>query len=260
MMLKDKTAVITGAASGIGRATAIAMAQAGAQVVCADINEGAAVETAKLAAETDAVKTLALKVDVCEVEEIDRMVAAAVADFSRIDVIVNAAGITKHCDILDLTEDDWDRMYRINVRGTFFCLQRAAQQMIKQGAGVIINLASIAGRGYIKTSNVAYSSGKGAVISMTKTAAQQLGRYNINVNAICPGVTITPMVENLFRTRAEELGVAVDEIRREMETGIPIGRLNDPEDIAGMAVFLASPAARNITGQAYNVDGGLVPS
>ena len=260
MQLKDKVILITGAGSGIGRATAIAMAQAGARVVCADINEQAAQHSAQLATASNAVDTLTLGVDVCEVSAIEQMIASTVEKFERLDIIVNAAGITRQSDILNITEDDWDRTYRINVRGTFFCLQRAAQQMIKQGSGVIINLASIAGRGYINTSNVAYSSGKGAVISMTKTAAQQLGRYNINVNAICPGVTETPMVEQLFATRAQEQGVSIDEIRRGVEATIPIGRVNRPEDIAGMAVFLASPAARNITGQAYNVDGGLVTS
>ena len=260
MILKDKIVLITGAGGGIGRASAIAMAQAGAHVACADINEAAANETAKLVAEAGPVRVLALTVDVCEVAAIEQMIAAVVAEFGRLDVIVNAAAITRHAGILDITQDDWDRTYRVNVRGTFFCLQHAAQQMIKQGSGIIINLASIAGRGYIHTSNVAYASGKGAIISMTKTAAQQLGQYNINVNAICPGVTATPMIDQIFEKRAAERGVTVDEVRREIEATIPIGRVNRPEDIAAMAVFLASPAARNITAQAYNVDGGLVPS
>ena len=132
--------------------------------------------------------------------------------------------------------------------------------MIEGGGGRIINIASVAGRGYIGTSNAAYAASKGAVISMTKTAAQQLGRHDINVNAICPGVTLTPMVERLLSDRAEATGASLEEVRAKATRHIPIGRANEPEDIAAMAVFLASPAARNITGQAYNVDGGLVPS
>jgi NAD(P)-dependent dehydrogenase (short-subunit alcohol dehydrogenase family) len=142
----------------------------------------------------------------------------------------------------------------------FFCLQRAAREMIRQGGGRIINIASIAGRGYAGTSNAAYAASKGAVIALTKTAAQQLGRHNINVNAICPGITRTALGERSAVARAAERGVSVEQLRAEAERRIPIGRANTPEDIAAMAVFLASPGARNITGQAYNVDGGLVPS
>jgi len=259
MILKGKVCLVTGAGTGIGEATAVAMAEAGAAVVAADINEQGAQATAARIAETGA-KGLALAVDVCEVEQIDRMVQSVVDEFGRLDVIVNNAGITKPVRIMDLTEEDWDSMYRVNVRGVFFCLQRAAQQMIAQGSGVIINMASIAGRGYIKTSNAAYSSGKGAVISLTKTAAQQLGEYNINVNAICPGITYTPMQELLVGQLCEREGITQEEALAQMTDSIPIRRMNGPEDIAAMAVFLASPSARNVSGQAYNVDGGLVPS
>lgn len=260
MILQDKVVLVTGAGSGgIGEATVMAMAEAGAIVAAADINEQAAQATAAKAAEKGA-KTLALAVDVCEVAQIDRMVQAVVDEYGRLDAIVNNAGITKHVYIMDLSEDDWDSMYRVNVRGVFFCLQRAARQMIPQGSGVIINIASIAGRGFIQTSNAAYSSGKGAVISLTKTAAQQLGRHNINVNAICPGVTHTAMVDRLVNERVEQQGITKEAAIEQIAGTIPLRRLNGPEDIAAMAVFLASPGARNITGQAYNVDGGLVPS
>ena len=132
--------------------------------------------------------------------------------------------------------------------------------MIGQGGGRIINIASIAGRGYAGTSNAAYAASKGAVIALTKTASQQLARHNINVNAICPGVTRTELGARNAAERAAERGITVAEYQAEADARIPIGRANQPEDIAAMAVFLASPGARNITGQAYNVDGGLVPS
>ncbi len=160
---------------------------------------------------------------------------------------------------MDLTEDDWDRIHNVNARGVFFCLQGAARVMIEQGGGRIINIASVAGRGYINTSNAAYAASKGAVISLTKTAAQQLGPHNINVNAICPGVTNTPMGDAIAIVKAKEQGVSVEEARRGALETIPIRRANEPEDIAALAVFLASPGARNITAQSYNVDGGLVP-
>ena len=134
-----------------------------------------------------------------------------------------------------------------------------AQELIKQGqGGRIINIASIAGKGYSGISNAAYAASKGAVIAMTYIAAHQLGRHDINVNAICPGDTITAMSETTMAGRAAALGVPVSELLAQRAVNIPIGRANDPEDIAAMAVFLAGQGARNITGQTFNVDGGLV--
>jgi NAD(P)-dependent dehydrogenase (short-subunit alcohol dehydrogenase family) len=259
MILKDKVVLVTGSGNGIGAAIAIAMAEAGATLISADIDYAAAQRTADKAA-TYQVKTLPVQVDVREVASIDAMLAKAVAAFGRLDVIVNNAGVTRRAYIMDLTEDDWDRIHTVNARGVFFCLQGAARIMIEQGGGRIINIASIAGRGYLNTSNAAYAASKGAVISLTKTAAQQLGRYNINVNAICPGVTNTPMGDAIAEIKAKEQGVSVAEARENALKTIPIHRANEPEDIAAMAVFLASDAARNITAQAINVDGGLVPS
>ena len=161
---------------------------------------------------------------------------------------------------MDIDEADWDRMHRVNSKGVFFAMQRAAQQMIEQGEGRIINMASIAGRGFSATSNAAYAASKGAVLAMTYVAAHQLGPKNINVNAICPGVTFTDLVYKLIEDRAEEQGRTVEEMREIFERPIPIRRGNDPSDVAALAVFLASPGARNITGQGYNVDGGLINS
>jgi len=259
MILKDKVVLVTGAGAGIGEAIAIAMAEAGAQVVSADIDAAAAQKTADAAAAFQA-KTLALETDVGNVTEIDAMVDRTVDEFGRLDIIVNNAGVTRRAHIMDLTEEDWDRIHRVNAKGVFFCLQRAARTMIEQGEGRIINIASIAGRGYAGTSNAAYAASKGAVIALTKTASQQLGPHNINVNAICPGVTRTPLSDRNLAVRAEEQGVSLEEALKNHLKPIPIGRANQAEDIAAMAVFLASPGARNITGQAYNVDGGLVLS
>jgi len=258
-VLQDQVALVTGAGSGIGQAIALALAEAGATVAVADIDAAAARHTAERAAQKG-VRTLAVEVDCGDVKSIDAMVARTVAEFGRLDIMVNNAGVTRHADIMDLTEEDWDRIHRVNAKGVFFCLQRAAREMTKTGGGRIINIASISGRGYVGASNAAYAASKGAVIALTKMAAQQLGRYNINVNAICPGVTRTELGMRNAATRAAERGLTVEQLQAAQEAEIPIRRANTPEDIAAMAVFLASPGARNITGQAYNVDGGLVPS
>ncbi len=259
MLLENQVVLITGAGTGIGAGVAQAMAEAGANVVCADINAEAAQETADAAARAG-VESQALAADVGDVDAIEAMLDAAMERFGRLDVIVNNAGVTRKAYIMDLTEADWDRIHRVNSKGVFFCLQGAARRMIEQGGGRIINMASIAGRGYQGTSNAAYAASKGAVIALTKTAAQQLGRHNITVNAICPGVTRTALLEQIFATQQETDGISREDAEARAARPIPLRRINEPEDIAAMAVFLASPGARNITGQAYNVDGGLITS
>ena len=258
MELQDKIALVTGAAQGIGRATALHLAEAGATLAVADINAAGAEDTSAVIAESGH-ESLAIHADVGNVADIDRMIADTRDAFGRIDIIVNNAGVTRYLYVMDIEEADWDRIHRVNARGVFFCMQRAAREMIDQGnGGRIINIASIAGKGYSGTSNAAYAASKGAVISMTMIAADQLGRHDINVNAICPGVTETELSINNMQARAEASGVSVSELREARATRIPIGRANEPDDIAAMARFLAGPGARNITGQSYNVDGGLV--
>jgi NAD(P)-dependent dehydrogenase (short-subunit alcohol dehydrogenase family) len=257
-MLHGKTALVTGAAVGIGRACALALSEAGANVVCADIDAAGAKATADAIAAFQR-PSLAVAADVGDLGQIDSMVKQALAAFGQIDIAVNNAGVTRRADIMELTEADWDRIHRVNAKGVFFCLQRVAREMIPRRTGRIINIASIAGKGYAGTSNAAYAASKGAVISLTRTAAQQLAKHDINVNAICPGVTRTALSEANLAARARETGVSVEEMERIRASAIPLRRANDPEDIAAMAVFLASPGARNITGQSYNVDGGIVP-
>jgi meso-butanediol dehydrogenase / (S,S)-butanediol dehydrogenase / diacetyl reductase len=258
--LQDKIALVTGAGNGIGKAIALGMAAEGASVAASDIDFAAAQKTVEaMAAQTN--RALAIEADCGDVASINRMIEKTVAEFGRLDVIVNNAGVTRYAYVMDLTEADWDRIHRVNAKGVFFCLQRAAKQMIDQGSGGrIINIASIAGRGHPGSSNVAYAASKGAVMAMTMLAAHQLGQHNINVNAICPGMTMTELGERNAVGRAAARGITVAELQAEQRAGIPIGRANTPDDIAAMAVFLAGPGARNITGQAYNVDGGLVNS
>jgi len=257
MVLADRVAVVTGAGSGIGKATALALAREGARVAVVDVDGAAAKATADAVAALGP-RSVALETDVGDLAAIDRMVQAAVAALGPIDVLVNNAGVTRRAYIMDLTEQDWDRIMRVNAKGVFFCLQRVAREMIPRRRGSIINVASIAGKGYAGTSNAIYAASKGSVISLTRTAAQQLARHDINVNAICPGVTVTALSEANVAVRARDEGLSVEEMTRRRDALIPLGRANDPEDVAALAVFLASPAARNITGQSLNVDGGLV--
>ena len=258
MQLKDQVAIVTGAGSGIGRASALAYAAAGAHVVCADINATSAEATAAAIQQIQR-RAIAVPTDVGNLEDIDRMVLRTIAEYGQVDILLANAGVTRRAHIMDLTEADWDRIHRVNAKGVFFCLQRVAREMIPRKSGRIINIASIAGKGYAGTSNAAYAASKGAVISLTRTAAQQLGPHNINVNAICPGVTRTALSEANLETRAREAGMTKEAFDALRVKGIPIQRANEPEDIAAMAVFLATPGARNITGQTYNVDGGLIP-
>jgi NAD(P)-dependent dehydrogenase (short-subunit alcohol dehydrogenase family) len=253
----DRVAIVTGAGNGIGKATALAVAAAGAHVIAVDVDSAAAKATAD-AAGTLGPRSLALVTDVGDPAAIDQMVERVMATFGRIDVLVNNAGVTRRAYIMDLTEADWDRIMRVNAKGVFFCLQRVAREMIPRRSGVIVNIASIAGKGYAGTSNAIYAASKGSVISLTRIAALQLGRHNINVNAICPGTTVTALSEANVAARAREEGLSVEDMTRRRNAAIPLGRPNDPEDVAALVVFLASPAARNITGQSLNVDGGVI--
>jgi NAD(P)-dependent dehydrogenase (short-subunit alcohol dehydrogenase family) len=258
MELSGQVAIVTGGGQGIGRAAAAALAAAGADVAVADINAASAKETAAAIAATGR-RAVGIQADVGSVKDIDRMVAETVSAFGRVDILVNNAGVTRRAYIMELTEEDWDRIFRVNAKGVFFCLQRVAREMIPRRSGRIINIASIAGKGFVGTSNAIYAASKGAVLSLTKTAAQQLARYDINVNAVCPGIVRTAIYADIVRTVAEKEGVSIAEIERRGVQSVPLQRANEPEDIAAMIVFLASPGARNITGQSFNVDGGLVP-
>src|SRR5439155_14757078 len=220
MTLTDRVAIVTGAGTGIGKAAALALARAGAHVAAVDIDAGLAKSTADAVSQLGR-RGLAVETDVGDVAAIDAMVRRVIAAFERIDVLVNNAGVTRRAYIMDLTEADWDRIMRVNAKGVFFCLQRVAREMIPRRSGVIINIASIAGKGYAGPSNAIYAASKGGVISLTRIAAQQLAQHNINVNAICPGVTRTALSEANLRIRAQEENITLEEMARRRAQAIP---------------------------------------
>ncbi|NIS07157.1 MAG: glucose 1-dehydrogenase [Gammaproteobacteria bacterium] len=258
MTLEGRYALVTGAGQGIGKATALLLAREGADVAVADIN-GEAVESTWAEITESGRRSIAIRADMGDMTDIERVVTDTVRGLGGVDILVNNAAITWHRQFMEITEDDWDRIHRVNAKGAFFCMQRCARQMIEQGrGGRIINVSSLAGQGWAGTSNAAYAASKGAVISMTRIGAHSLGSHDINVNAICPGVTSTPLFDNMIAKRSKDIGVAEDELRRRIIDSIPMHRLSEAEDIAAMAVFLAGPGGRNVAGQCLNVDGGLI--
>ena len=189
------------------------------------------------------------------------MVEKAVSEFNGIDVLFNNAGLTRHISFLDIEEEHWDQIHRVNSKGAFFCMQKIARSMVARGqGGRIVNTASIAGRGYRRTSNAAYAASKGAVIAITYIASSVLAPHDINVNAVCPGIVQTNMLSGILSGRSDDSGSTSNELRDAMVEEIPIGRANEADDVSALAVFLAGPGSRNITGQAFNVDGGMIMS
>lgn len=197
-----------------------------------------------------------IKCDVSNSEDVEHMASKAVDYFGKIDILVNNAGISSMAPFVKLTEEDWDTNMNINARGQFLCSKVVAKYMIKQKSGKIINNASLAAkRGARFLAH--YSASKFAVLGLTYTMALELAPYNITVNAICPGIVETDMIRREWRWEANLRGISPDEVKDEVLGEIPLGRLCQPEDVAGVVAFLASRDADYLTGQAININGGM---
>lgn len=262
MDLTGRVAIVTGGASGIGRGIALVLAQYGADVTVADLNlEGARAVAREV--EQQGRKALGIQVDVTKKDSTQKMASDTLARFGKIDILVTAAGIIAAPDWQDYgysREIDWDLTFQVNVKGMVFSAEAVSPSMKERRYGKIINIASIAGRQgrpYVPH----YSASKAAVINWTQALALQLAPYNINVNAICPGLLWTPLWEKLgmgWAVGSEELkGLTPRQVFDKMvQQRIPLKREQTPEDIGYLVAFLASDLARNITGQSINVDGG----
>jgi D-sorbitol dehydrogenase (acceptor) len=259
MRLEGKTAVVTGGGSGIGRGICLRYAREGASVVVADLDTAGAEKVAEEIKSADG-KALAVRVDVTDREGVKNMVAAAVKEFGGLDILVNNAGVGKIIPFLETTEADFDFFFGVNCKGLMICSQEVAKQMIAQNrGGKIVNLASQAGRRG-ESLVMAYCASKAAVINMNQSIALALAEHKINVNAIAPGIVDTPLWVEIDKQFAKLLDWEIGEPKRKFTESIPLGRIEQPEDVAGAAVFLASEDADYITQQCLNVDGGNWPS
>lgn len=249
--LEGRVALVTGGASGIGRATALTFAKEGAALVIADMNEEGGQQTVHLITENggDAIFVMA---DVSNATEVEALISKAVETYGRLDCAHNNAGVTQHAypSTAEYPEDDWHRVLAINLTGVWLCMKYELQQMARQGSGAIVNTASIAGLAAI-AGRSAYVASKHGVVGLTKTAALEYAQQGIRVNCVCPGYIRTPMVAYVLQHEGPQL-------EEQMMAREPMGRLGTPEEIAATVVWLCSDAASFVTGHAMAIDGGYM--
>ncbi|WP_293932304.1 3-oxoacyl-ACP reductase FabG [Iodobacter sp.] len=244
MRLKDKVAIITGSASGIGQATAVKFAAEGAKVVVCDVNQSGIDGVVSSLVASGAV-AVGYVVDVTNKTQIAEMVAAVKAQFGRIDVLVNNAGIVQDAQLIKMTEDQFDRVIDINLKGVYNCARAVVDTMVEQGSGVILNASSVVGV-YGNFGQTNYAAAKFGVIGFVKTWAKELGKKGIRANAVCPGFVATPILKAM-----------PEKVIQAMEERVPMKRMAQPEEIANVYAFLASDEASYINGAAIEVTGGL---
>ena len=245
MQLKGKVAIITGAAQGIGKEIARALAKEGADLAICDVNKEVLDKT-RAELETCGVKVEALVVDVTNTTQVEEMVNKVLDKLSKVDILVNNAGITRDSLIMRMKESDWDLVLAVNLKGAFNCLKAVTRPMLKQRYGKIVNVASIIGiMGNAGQAN--YAASKAGIIGLTKSAAKELASRGINVNAVAPGFIKTAMTDKL-----------TEEQKQKMLDVIPLAKLGEPKDVADLVLFLVSDASSYITGEVIKVDGGMV--
>jgi NAD(P)-dependent dehydrogenase (short-subunit alcohol dehydrogenase family) len=256
MELEGQVAIITGAGRGIGRATALELARMGADIVIAELDRAGAERTA---AEVGALgrRASVVPTDVTSRSDLGTMAERTRAEFGRIDVLVNNAGIYRAALPLDITEEHWDAVMNVNAKAVFFASQAVLPTMIAQKRGIIISLASMAGK-VGSRSNLPYNASKAAVISITKSLALAHAADGIRVNCVCPGFVETDMWMAVAREQGALLALPPEDFTRQRAAQVPLGRMERPEDVAHVIGFLASERAAYMTGQAINVTGGLI--
>jgi NAD(P)-dependent dehydrogenase (short-subunit alcohol dehydrogenase family) len=249
--LDGKVALVTGGASGIGRATALALAREGAKLIIADMNDDGGQQTVHMITEQGGDATF-VRVDVTQAREVEAMISTTVETYGRLDCAHNNAGIGSRPRVLlhELPEESWDRVLSINLKGVWLCMKYEIIQMRKQGGGAIVNTASIMGLVGSWSRSGAYNASKHGVVGLTKTAALEYATSGIRVNAVCPGYIRTPLIEEALTSNPE--------MEAEIVARHPIGRMGHPEEIAEAVVWLCSDAASFVTGHTMTVDGGYV--
>jgi 3-oxoacyl-[acyl-carrier protein] reductase len=246
MQFEGKTAVITGSARGLGKAIALKLASLGANIVLNDIPSSESLDETAEEFKKAGYKVAVTRGDVRNTEDVKAMIAAGVDAFGSVDILVNNAGITNDKPMALMSEDDWDIVLDINLKGAFLCTKFAAKQMMKQKYGRIVNLASVAGR-YGNKGQANYSASKAGLIGLTKTTAKEFASRGITCNAVAPGTIKSKMTDAL-----------PEEVRNKYLENIPLGRFGTPEDVANVVAFLASDDASYVTAQVIDIDGGLV--
>jgi len=254
MEFENKVVLITGAGQGIGKATALAFARNGANIAVADKNLGTASNTMNEIKVLER-EAIAIEVDVTNSRQVDSMVGQTLKKFAKIDILVNNVGTSKVALLSDLAEEIWDSIMNVNAKSMFLCCKAVAEHMKRQRSGKIVNLSSMAGKtGWRYMS--AYCASKFAVIGFTQAIALELAEFGINVNAVCPGVVETALTQAELVDLEKCTGTKKEDIRKEWIKMTPLGRLEKPEDVAKVVLFLCSDGAAFMTGQAINVTGG----